>query len=94
MGTALDLVRHFGHVSMIGENSSAVIKPSPQFLRKEITLSGSTCFPIDEFSQITRMYEQGMKGEGMVTHRFRVEDAAEAYSTFHEGNTGKVVFTP
>lgn len=91
---ALDLVRHFGQVSMIGENSKAEIKPSEQFLRKELTLSGSTCFPIDEFPLIASMYARGLKGAGMITHRFKVDQADEAYRLFHEGNTGKVVFNP
>ena len=30
--------------------------------------------------------------EGTVTHRFSIEDAPEAYKTFDEGETGKVVF--
>ena len=92
--TALDLVRHFGHVAIIGENAEATIRPSDHFCRKEITLSGSTCFPLGEFDGIVRLFEAGLPAADMITHRFTVEQAAEAYATFATGNTGKVIFVP
>jgi threonine dehydrogenase-like Zn-dependent dehydrogenase len=90
--TALDLVRHFGHVSIVGENPTATIRPSDHFNRKEILLSGSTCFPLGEFEEIVRMFRAGLRAQDMITHRFTVDEAAEAYRTFAAGNTGKVVF--
>jgi len=92
--TALDLVRHFGHVAIVGENPKATISPSNHFNRKEITLSGSTCFPLGEFDEIVRLFQQGLPAAAMITHRFPIERAAEAYATFETGNTGKVVFVP
>ena len=91
---ALDLVRHFGHVAIIGEQPEAKISPSNHFNRKEITLSGSTCFPLGEFGEITRLFAAGLRAADMITHRFTVEQAAEAYATFAAGNTGKVIFVP
>ncbi len=89
---ALDLVRPFGHVAIIGENAEAKIRPSDHFNRKEIFLSGSTCFPLGEFDEIVRAFESGLPAARMITHRFTVDQAAEAYATFAGGNTGKVVF--
>jgi propanol-preferring alcohol dehydrogenase len=91
---ALDLVRHFGHVAIIGENREAKISPSNHFCRKEITLSGSTCFPLGDYGEITRAFAAGLRAAEMITHRFSVEQAAEAYATFNTGNTGKVIFVP
>ena len=91
---ALDLARPLGHVSIIGENAEATISPSNHFNRKEITLSGSCCFPLGEFGEITRMFEAGLRAGEMITHRFSVDQAAEAYAAFNEGNTGKVAFLP
>jgi threonine dehydrogenase-like Zn-dependent dehydrogenase len=54
---ALDLVRPFGHVAIVGENSQATMRPSDHFLRKEIVMSGATCFPLAEFPSIVRAYE-------------------------------------
>ena len=92
LGAALDLVRHFGHVSIVGEQPEAKIRPSDHFNRKEIMLSGSTCFPLGEFAEIARLFERGLRAADMITHRFTVEQAAEAYRTFAAGNTGKVIF--
>lgn len=91
---ALDLVRPFGHVAIIGENAEAKIRPSDHFCRKEICLSGSTCFPLGEFDEIVRMFDAGLPAAEMITHRFTVDQAAEAYAAFAEGKTGKVIFVP
>jgi propanol-preferring alcohol dehydrogenase len=91
---ALDVVRPFGHVAIIGENAEAKVRPSDHFCRKEITLSGSTCFPMGEFDEIVRLFARGLPAAEMITHRFTVDQAAEAYAAFAAGNTGKVVFVP
>ena len=91
---ALDLVRPFGHVAIVGENAEATIRPSEHFCRKEITLSGSTCFPLGEFDEIVRCFEAGLPAADMITHRFTIEQADEAYRTFAGGQTGKVIFVP
>ncbi|MCY3020530.1 MAG: alcohol dehydrogenase catalytic domain-containing protein [Planctomycetota bacterium] len=90
---ALDLARPLGHVAIIGENEKATIRPSDHFNRKEICLSGSCCFPLGEYGEIVRLFENGLRATDMITHRFTVEQAAEAYRTFAGGNTGKVIFT-
>ena len=89
---ALDLCRHFGHVAIIGEQPEATISPSNHFNRKEIVLSGSTCFPLGEYGEIVRCFENGLPAADLITHRFTIEQAPEAYATFTEGNTGKCIF--
>jgi len=92
--TALELVRPFGHVAIIGEQRSAAVSPSDHFNRKEITLSGSCCFPLGEYDAILRMLEGGLDPTRLVTHRFSLEEAAEAYRVFDGGMTGKVLLIP
>ncbi|MGB2820865.1 MAG: zinc-binding dehydrogenase, partial [Phycisphaerae bacterium] len=91
---ALDVVRPFGHVAIIGENAEATIRPSDHFCRKEIMLSGSTCFPLGEYDELLRCYQAGLRSAEMITHRYTVEEAAEAYRTFAGRQTGKVIFVP
>jgi len=91
---ALDAIRKFGHVAIIGENTEAVIRPSDHFCRKEITLSGSTCFPLGEYDELLRAFERGLRTGEIITHRFDIEHAAEAYQTFAARQTGKVIFVP
>jgi threonine dehydrogenase-like Zn-dependent dehydrogenase len=78
----------------LGENEKATVRPSDHFNRKEITLSGSCCFPLGEYGEILRLFERGLRAKDMITHRFTVDQAAEAYAAFAAGNTGKVVFVP
>ncbi len=94
LNAALDLAKPFGHVAMIGENKAATISPSNQFNRKEVTLSGSTVFPMPEFDEIMAVHQNGLPMEHFVTHRFSLEDADEAYQLFASGQTGKVLFIP
>ena len=89
---ALDAVRARGAVSIIGENPEAVISPSAHFNRKEITLCGSTCFPVGDYEGILSAVERGLDPSRLITHRFKLEDAADAYAAFDRGNTGKVTF--
>jgi threonine dehydrogenase-like Zn-dependent dehydrogenase len=90
---ALDLSRPFAHVAIIGENATATIRPSDHFNRKEVTLCGSCCFPLGEYGEILRLFDRGLRARDLITHRYTVEKAAEAYRAFAEGNTGKVIFT-
>jgi len=91
---ALDAVRRKGAVSIIGENGEAVISPSNHFNRKEITLCGSTCFPMEDYAGILQTIERGLDPSRIITHRFGIEDAADAYAAFDQGDTGKVVLIP
>jgi len=91
LSVALDVVRPFGAISLIGESEEALINPSEHFLRKEISLSGSTCFPMHDCSEIIELYAQGLDPRKIITHRHKLQDASLAYKTFNEGNTGKVI---
>jgi len=91
---ALNLAKPFGHVAIVAENAQATIDPSNQFNRKEVTLSGSTVFPVGEYDEITRLFADGLPVDRFITHRFPIEHAKEAYELFSTGQTGKVLFTP
>jgi propanol-preferring alcohol dehydrogenase len=91
---ALDALRPFGWIALIGESIQAVIRPSDHFIRKEITMTSAWGFPLGEYAAIVRLCEAGLKTAEIITHRYSIEQAAEAYRTFAEGNTGKVVFVP
>ena len=45
-----------------------------------------------EFDEIVRAFEAGLPATDMITHRFSIEEAAQAYATFASGETGKVIF--
>lgn len=91
---AMELTRPLGHVAIIGENSQATINQSKHLIHREMTLSGNCGFWLGEYGQIVRLYELGFRGQDIITHRFSLEQAAEAYALFERRQTGKVVFLP
>ncbi len=91
---ALDTAAIFGQVAIIGEGDEVTIKPSDHFNRREVTLSGSTVFPVTEYDEICELFAAGLAPERFITHRYSVEQAKDAYETFTAGQTGKVIFTP
>ena len=90
----LDLTRIFGKVALLGEHRRATINPSGQLIHKGITMSGSTCFNLGEYGELLSLIEKGARPERMITHRFPLEEAAEAFRLFESGQTGKVIFVP
>ncbi|TKJ47753.1 alcohol dehydrogenase [Candidatus Aerophobetes bacterium Ae_b3a] len=91
---ALDCVKKRGKVAFVGENKTAHIRPSDQFIRKELTVIGSWYFNAGEHEELIRLVRRGVKTEEIITHRFSLEKAQEAFSTFVSGESGKVIFVP
>lgn len=91
---ALDLVKKGGKVAFVGENPSARIKPSDQLIRKELTIIGSWYFNASEYEELLNLLKRELEVDKVVTHRFGLTDAQEAFSKFASGETGKVIFIP
>ncbi|WP_052947654.1 zinc-dependent alcohol dehydrogenase family protein [Aneurinibacillus tyrosinisolvens] len=90
---ALDCVRPHGRVAFIGECKESTIRPSEQLIRKQISVIGSWYFPIQEFEEIANfIVQKGLPVEKLVTHRFKLEEAATAFRLFDERKTEKAVF--
>lgn len=89
---ALDAARVYGKVVFIGEKKAVAIQLSPHILRKELTIFGSWYFTNAEFNEQVEHYRRGLPIEGLITHRFTLEEAPEAYACFRAGETGKAVF--
>lgn len=69
-----------------------VINPS-LLISKQLTLMGSFVLPLwMAWKLVDVVTSQSLSFDWPVTHRYRIEDAPEAYRTFDAGGTGKVVF--
>lgn len=89
---ALDCVKPFGTTIFIGENKTASINPSDQLIRREATLIGSWYFPIWQYDEITRFItEKNIPLKKMLTHKYSLIKAKEAYELFDKRETGGVV---
>lgn len=89
---ALDIVRDEGTFIFGGAGQKATINPWKQFLEKEITAYGVWYFVDRDYYGLLDLYRQGLKVDKLITHRFGLESATDAYDLFARGETGKVIF--
>jgi threonine dehydrogenase-like Zn-dependent dehydrogenase len=91
--SALDSTRRFGSVAFVGESSSTTINPSDQLIRKQLQVIGAWYFPLSEFEEISRfIVNRRIPVEKMITHRFSLDKAPEAFRMFDERKTEKAIF--
>ncbi len=92
---ALDAARRFGSVAFIGESRSTTIDPSNQFIRKMLTVIGAWYFASWEYPEIADfIIAHHLPVERLITHRFSLDQAGEAFRMFHARETEKAVFNP
>ena len=92
---ALDATRALGSVAFVGESRSTTINPSDQFLRKMLTVIGGWYFATWEYPEIAHFIEaHHLPVARMISHRFELAAAAEAFALFDARQTDKVVFVP
>ena len=88
---ALESAAIHGRVALIGEKPVATIRPSPQFIRKELTVYGSWYFTGPDYFRILDLYRRGLDLTGLITHRFLLEEADRAFAVFASKQSGKVL---
>lgn len=67
--------------------------PSDQFIRKLLTVIGGWYFATWEYAAITRfILDHGLPVDQLVTHRFPLADAPEAFRMFNARETEKAIF--
>ena len=91
MNLALDAAAPQGRIAICGEQAAAVIKPSDQFIRKELMAFGSWYFRPNDPLELFELYRHGFTVEKMISHRFSLEEADAAHRQFASGESGKVV---
>lgn len=92
--SALDCVRKLGSVAFVGESRETTINPSDQLIRKLLRVTGGWYFPIGLFADLSRFaVRHELPIERLVSHRYRLDDAAEAFRAFDRRLTDKAVFT-
>lgn len=91
---AVDATKVFGRACFLGEGGGATFDDvSQQIMHKLLTIHGSWTFSTwmmeEAASWITN---RNLPIEDLITHRFSLDQAQEAYRVFQTGQTGKVVF--
>lgn len=87
-------VRRGGRVILNGEQDQVTLSPSRDFIRRDITAIGSWFYHFHEYTDMLKLYRDGLPVSKLVTHQFPLDQAAEAYDRFAKGLTGKVLLRP
>jgi threonine dehydrogenase-like Zn-dependent dehydrogenase len=87
----LEQAREWGRVVYVGEGGTVSFAPSPLLIHKQLTLHGSwVCSVPQMIDLVEHLVRWNLHPDQLVTHRFSLDQAREAYEIFDGGKTGKV----
>ncbi len=89
--TAIQATRKWGKIVFIGEGGAVAFNPSPDIIHDQKTIYGSWVTSIWRMEELVeRLVRWGLHPDRLVTHRFPLERASEAYALMAGGQCGKV----
>ena len=89
--TAIRATRKWGRIVFLGEGGKVEFNPSPDIIHDQKTIFGSWVTSIWLMEELVeRLVDWNLHPADLVTHRFSLEDAGEAYSLMAGGRCGKV----
>ncbi|MGE5640528.1 MAG: zinc-dependent alcohol dehydrogenase family protein [Clostridia bacterium] len=90
---AVRCVKTWGTACYVGEGGDVSLDVSPDLLRRQVTLIGSWTFSAMGMLECARFIaDKKIPLEKIFTHRWKLEQCAEAYRLFDTQTTGKGVF--
>ena len=88
-------VRSWGTACFVGERGQVTLDVSPDMLRRQVTLVGSWTFSKQGQADCAEFVaDHKIDVEKLFTHRWRLDQAEEAYRLFDTQTTGKGVILP
>ena len=91
----IESAAQFGKIAVVGfssNNREGIVNLS-SIIVKSLTIIGSFVTSLPEFHQLLKfLVDKDIHFESLVTHRFPLEKAEEAFQIFDKGDTGKVIF--
>ncbi len=92
---AVQCVRTWGTACFVGEGGEVTLDVSPDLLRRQVTLVGSWTFSTVGQAECARyVADRGIDVDALFTHRWRLDQAEEAYRLFDRQTEGKGVILP
>jgi threonine dehydrogenase-like Zn-dependent dehydrogenase len=89
--TCIQATRKWGKICFIGEGGSVSFQPSPDIIHDQKTIYGSWVTNIWRMEELVeRIVRWGIHPEVLITHRFALDKAADAYALMASGKCGKV----
>ena len=88
---AIRASRKWGKIVFIGEGGTVEFNPSPDIIHAQKTIYGSWVTNIWRMEELVeRIVRWNIHPEDLITHRFTLDKASEAYALMAEGRCGKV----
>ena len=92
---AVRCVRTWGKACFVGEGGEVTLDVSSDLLRRQVTLIGSWTFSTVGQAECARyIADRGIEVDRLFTHRWRLDQAEEAYRVFDRQDAGKGVILP
>ncbi|MDC7227648.1 MAG: zinc-binding dehydrogenase [Spirochaetales bacterium] len=89
--TCIQAARKWGKICFIGEGGTSSFQPSPDIIHDQKTIYGSWVTSIWRMEELVeRIVRWDIHPEDLVTHRFTLDNAADAYTLMESGKCGKV----
>jgi threonine dehydrogenase-like Zn-dependent dehydrogenase len=89
--TAIRAARQWGKIAFVGEGGTVHFNPSPDIIHPQKSIYGSWVTSIWLMENLVEeLVRWNIHPEVLITHRFPLDRAAEAYKLMAEGNCGKV----
>src|SRR5271157_2165226 len=89
--TAIQATRKWGKIALVGEGGTLALSPSPDMIHDQKTVYGSWVTSIWLMEDLVeRIVRWKIHPEDLVTNRFPLEKADEAYALMASGKSGKV----
>ncbi len=88
---AIQATRKWGRIAFVGEGGTVTFNPSPDIIHDQKTIYGSwvtSTWKMEEL--VSKLVRWNIHPEDLVTHRFTLDQADEAYRLMAEGRCGKV----
>ena len=92
---AIRATRKWGKMVMVGEGGTVTFNPSPDIIHEQKTIYGSwvtSTWLMEEL--VERLVRWRLHPEDIVTHKFSLDEADEAYRLMASGRCGKVAVCP
>jgi propanol-preferring alcohol dehydrogenase len=90
---AIECTKTGGKIALVRETSEAApVFSSDLLVRKELTVLGSRYFALNDYPEMVQLVESGLPLSRLITHRFPLASAKEAFDLFFSAQTGKVLF--
>ena len=90
---AVKSARMWGRVCFVGEGNTVTLDVSPDVIHKQLTIYGSWTFSSVGQAECARfIIDHKVELSQLLTHRFSLDQAVDAYKLFDTQTTGKGVF--